>query len=190
MSVAYQSFESGIKDAEELLFHFDSLNTNPPPANAEVLKRAGLVMALTAWETYVEDRLREEMQNKLGIVAGSFAGDFIMKKLNTDLKQFHNPNSEKTKRIFLEYLGFDVTEGWVWANYEPERARTVLNSWIAKRGDAVHRSKPVSNGASPAHLVRREDLEKVIRFIKDIAKATDLYIEVTLASKVIPQERQ
>ena len=51
MSRAYQSFEHGIKDAEELLAHFDDLNTNPPPQNAEVLKRAGLVMALTAWET-------------------------------------------------------------------------------------------------------------------------------------------
>ena len=57
MSRAYQSFEYGIKDAEELLAHFDAINANPPPANAEVLKRAGLVMALTAWETYVEDRL-------------------------------------------------------------------------------------------------------------------------------------
>lgn len=57
MSRAYQSFEYGVKDAEELLAHFDAINSNPPPANAEVLKRAGLVMALTAWETYVEDRV-------------------------------------------------------------------------------------------------------------------------------------
>ena len=80
MSRAYQSFEYGIKDAEELLAHFDAINTNPPPANAEVLKRAGLVMALTAWETYVEDRLLEEMNKKLGVVAGSYVGDFVLKK--------------------------------------------------------------------------------------------------------------
>ena len=115
MSRAYQSFEYGIKDAEELLAHFDALNANPPPANAEVLKRAGLVMALTAWETYVEDRLLEEMNKKLGVVAGSYVGDFVLKKLHTDLKQFHNPSSDKTKRIFQEYLGLDVTEGWSWA---------------------------------------------------------------------------
>lgn len=72
MSRAYQSFEHSIKDAEELLAHFDAANTNPPPANAEVLKRAGLVMALTAWETYVEDRLREEMNKKLGVITGRF----------------------------------------------------------------------------------------------------------------------
>ncbi|WP_275920128.1 HEPN domain-containing protein [Aeromonas sp. 2HA2] len=98
MSKAIQGFEYSIKDAEELLAHFDSINANPPPPSSEVLKRAGLVMALTAWETYVEDRLVEEMHKKLAIVQGSYLGDFILKKLHTDLKSFHNPSSDKTKK--------------------------------------------------------------------------------------------
>ena len=94
MSRALQSFDFGIKDADELLAHFDAVNVKPPPANAEVLKRAGLVMALTAWETYVEDRLLEEMNKKLAVVAGSYVGEFVSKKLQNDLRQFHNPNSD------------------------------------------------------------------------------------------------
>ena len=176
MSRAIQSFEYGIKDAEELLSHFDDLNGNPPPASSEVLKRAGLVMALTAWETYVEDRVSESMEKKLGAVSGSYVGDFVWKRLQQDLKQFHNPNSEKTKRIFQEYLGIDVTIGWVWSNNDAEKARTALNHWIGKRGDAVHRSRPVSNGAPVAHLIKRDELEKVIRFIKELVKATELHI--------------
>lgn len=58
MSKSLVDFESSIRDAEELLAHFDT-QPKPPPANAEVLKRAALVMALTAWETYVEDRVLE-----------------------------------------------------------------------------------------------------------------------------------
>lgn len=180
MTRAIQSFEFGIKDAEELLSHFDAINSNPPPANSEVLKRAGLVMALTAWETYVEDKLLEEMKRKLGVVSGSYVGDFVLKKLEQDLKQFHNPTSDKTKRIFQEYLGLDVTEGWVWSNYEPEKARATLNSWITKRGEAVHRSKPMNNGAPIAHLIKRDELEKVIRFIRELVKATDSYIDKML----------
>ncbi|MGV1044353.1 HEPN domain-containing protein [Limnohabitans sp.] len=180
MSNAYQSFEYSIKDAEELLSHFDAINQNPPPANAEVLKRAGLVMALTAWETYVEDRLLEEMNKRLSIVNGSYLGDFILKKLTTDLKQFHNPNSEKTKRIFQEYLGLDVTEGWAWSNYDPQKARATLNTWISKRGDAVHRSKPINNGSSTAHLIKRDELEKIIRFIKELVKANDTHLSRNL----------
>lgn len=180
MSRALQSFEYGIKDAEELLGHFDAVNSSPPPANAEVLKRAGLVMALTAWETYVEDRLLEEMNKKLSVVSGSYVGDFVLKKLHQDLKQFHNPSSDKTKRIFQEYLGLDVTEGWSWANYDQKKVRTTLDSWIAKRGDAVHRSKPINNGAPVAHLIKRDELEKAIRFIKDLVKATDGFINRNL----------
>lgn len=177
MSRAYQNFEHGIKDAEELLAHFDAINSNPPPPNAEVLKRAGLVMALTAWETYVEDRLMEEMEKKLCVVAGSYIGDFVSNKLKRDLRQFHNPTSDKTRQIFREYLDFDVTEGWTWANYTPEKARRTLNGWIGKRGDAVHRSKPINNGAPVAHLIKRDELEKVIRFIKDLVLATDRFVD-------------
>ncbi|GJA34468.1 hypothetical protein KAM342_41340 [Aeromonas caviae] len=85
MSLAKTAFEHGIKDAEELLAHFDAMNANPPPPNAEVLKRAGLVMALTAWETYVEDRVTEGVQKRLAAVAGSYVGNFILKKLQVEL---------------------------------------------------------------------------------------------------------
>lgn len=176
MSKAIQGFEYSIKDAEELLAHFDGINANPPPPSSEVLKRAGLVMALTAWETYVEDRLIEEMHKKLAIVQGSYLGDFILKKLHTDLKSFHNPTSDKTKKTFMDYLGFDVTEGWRWSNYEPDKARSTLNQWIKKRGEAAHRSKPISTGVPVPHLIKRDELEKVIRFIRDLVKSTDCYI--------------
>lgn len=97
MSRAKETFESAIRDAEDLLAHFDSINRQPPPGNAEVLKRAGLIMALTAWETYVEDRIR----------------------------------------------------------------------------DAVHRAKPSQSTTPPPHLVRRDDLDKAIRFLKSLVDATD-----------------
>ena len=101
MSKAFQGFEYAIKDADELLGHFDAVNRKPPLDGAEVLKRAGLVMALTAWETYVEDLLLEIMQRKLGAVTGSYVGDFVMKKLHQDLKQFHNPKySPVNKCVF------------------------------------------------------------------------------------------
>jgi hypothetical protein len=180
MSKALQAFEHSIKDAEELLAHFDALNTIPPPPNTEVLKRAGLVLALTAWETYVEDRLVEETTKKLGALSGSFVGGFVERRLQQDLKSFHNPTSDKTKRIFQDYLGLDVTEGWSWPNFDPEKARATLNAWIGKRGDAVHRSKPVGNGIPAPHLIRRDELEKVIRFIKDLVKATDTFLDQRL----------
>lgn len=146
----------------------------PPPENAEVLKRAGLVMALTAWETYVEDRVREGLQARLRVANGSYVGKFVLGKLEDELRRFHNPNSEKTKKLFSDFLEVDVTAGWEWQHFDAPKARRTLDELVAKRGDAVHRSKPSTAGASPApHLVRRDELEKSIRFLKCLVEATD-----------------
>jgi hypothetical protein len=61
---ASEVFAQSILDAESLLAHFNKLNTKPPPPEIEVLKRAGLIMAMTAWETYVE--ALTERQSVLG----------------------------------------------------------------------------------------------------------------------------
>lgn len=173
MSKAKITFESSIKDAEDLLAHFDSM-PKPPPENAEVLKRAGLVMALTAWETYVEDRVREEVQARLKVVNGSYIGKFVTARLEDELKRFHNPNAEKTKKLFSDFLEVDVAAGWEWQHFDPPKVKKTLDELISKRGDAVHRSKPSTAGAPPApHLVKREDLEKSIRFLKGLVEATD-----------------
>ena len=54
-------------DAEELLAHCNSMG-HPLPQKAEVFKRAGLVMALTTWETYVEDRVLEGVKRRSGLL--------------------------------------------------------------------------------------------------------------------------
>jgi alpha-ketoglutarate-dependent taurine dioxygenase len=172
MSRAKTTFDSSIEDATLLLQHFDTIYKLTPDS-AEVLKRAGIVMALTAWETYVEDRIVEAVDARLRVVNGSPIGVFVARRLELDLKQFHNPNAERTKRIFLDYLEVDVTTGWKWLNYEPASARKTLDELLAKRGDAVHRSKPVNGGSPAPHLVKREDLDKAIRFLKGLVDATD-----------------
>lgn len=58
-SQAARTFSEAIKDAENLMTHFDTLNSKQPPSSLDVLKRAGIVMAMTAWETYVEDSVQE-----------------------------------------------------------------------------------------------------------------------------------
>ena len=148
MSKARTAFDGSIKDAEDLLAHFDAM-PKPPPANAEVLKRAGLVMALTAWETYVEDRVREGVASRLRAVNGSYIGKFVMGRLEEELKRFHNPTAEKTKKLFHDFLETDVVIKWEWANYDSAKAKKTLDELISKRGDAVHRSKPLAAGAPP-----------------------------------------
>jgi hypothetical protein len=173
MSKAKITFDNSIRDAEELLAHFDKANTHPPPENAEVLKRAGLIMALTAWETYVEDRVTEGVAARIVSIGTSAFSQFVERKLADELKRFNNPNSEKTRKLFREFLDVDVTPGWLWNNYDSVRAKESLDELISKRGDAVHRSRPAPTGVPAAHLVKREDLQKAINFLKELVNATD-----------------
>ncbi|MDX1931084.1 MAG: HEPN domain-containing protein [Capsulimonadales bacterium] len=173
MSKAKAVFDYSIKDAESLLALFDTVHKQSSPENAEVLKRAGLILALTAWETYVEDRVREEMRQRLRVVEGSYVGKYIEGKLEEELKRFHTPNSAQTRRIFLDFLDVDVTVGWMWQHFDMAKAKNQLDSLIAKRGDVVHRSKPLSTGTPAPHAVRRDDLEKSIKFLKELVEATD-----------------
>jgi hypothetical protein len=172
MSKAFSTFATAIKDAESLLMLFDQMHKNDPES-AEVLKRASLVMAVTAWETYVEDRLSEAVEVRLKALSGSAVGKFVSDKLAEELKRLHNPNAEKTKRLFLDFLDVDVTLGWKWANSDPAFSKKALDNLLAKRGDAVHRAKPQNNGPSAPHLVKRDDLEKAIRLLKNLVESTE-----------------
>lgn len=174
-------FEHAIKDADDLFNLFDALNKQPPPPEAEVLKRASLVMALAALETYVEDRIVEAANSvsALGSEERTLA-KFYKSSLENDLKYFHTPSTDRVKAIFSKYLDVDVTEGWVWNNYDQNRARSELNKMAKKRGDIAHRScRPVLGQPTP-HAVTRDDLRKHIRFIKDLVEATDAFLDTKL----------
>jgi hypothetical protein len=138
MSKSRERFEVSIRDAEDLLQHFDN-QTKPPPQNAEVLKRAGLIMALTAWETYVEDLIEEVVVGGNKHTEAGHAWGFMQSRLQEELKRFHNPTAEKTRKMFLDYVGVDVTKHWKWSNYEPATAKKRLDELLGIRGDIVHR---------------------------------------------------
>jgi len=173
MSQAKITFDDAIRDADELLAHFDRANTQPPPENAEVLKRTGLIMAFTAWETYVEDRVTEALRSRIAADEDRLFSRFVQRKLEEELKRFNNPNTEKTRKLFQDFLEIDVTTCWHWHQCDAQKAKTTLDELIAKRGQAVHRSKPPRNDSPVPHLVTRDDLRRAINFLKSLVEATE-----------------
>ena len=169
MTKANDTFTHSIQDAENLLKHFDQLNKLPPPPENEVLKRAGLIMAMTAWETYVEDRLLEAAEERLKCLADTSIAAFMQLKLNDEIKRLHNPTSEKSLQLFRDFAGVDLTSKWTWNNVDAKAARLRLDEYIKLRGDVVHRSRPVPSrsSASPCgdkgRLREGDTLSKVAR---------------------------
>lgn len=177
-SKALQTFEHTIQDAVDLLSHFDSLNKKPPPPEIEVLKRASLVMALAALEAYFEDLLVESVAAVCGqSSADKRLSEFFRISLENDLKTFHTPSTDRVRPIFTKYLGYDVTEGWAWNHCDPTKARSELNRLAKKRGDIAHRSWRPLPGQPTQHAVTRDAMRKHIHFIKELAKATDAYVQ-------------
>lgn len=173
MSKAAESFDRTIQDAQALLDRFDTENAKEPDQNLEPLKRAGLIMALAAWETYIKDRIKEEFAILLTSVRGSLLGRFVEKRLEQDLKRFFNPNSSKIKQLFEDYFEIDITEKWVWDNYDAPQARKALNKLIATRGSAAHQANTSDNPDCEPHLIKRDELEKAIRFLTGLVATTD-----------------
>ncbi|KJZ00772.1 HEPN domain-containing protein [Pseudoalteromonas ruthenica] len=175
MTTAYSNFKISISESLQLAECFDELNNNEIGLSCpDSLKKASLVMALTAWETYVEDVVKEKVTENFKILEGSQVHDFVNRQLDTRLKMFHNPDSKKTKQLFEEFFGFDVTDHWQWNNTLPKQAREQLNKLIKKRGDAVHRSRTCIHQPS---VIKRDELHKAIRFIKELVRVTDEVVE-------------
>lgn len=173
MSDAGSNFQSSIQDAENLLQHFDSLNKHPPAPELEVLKRAGLIMAMTAWETYVEDRVAEACTERLGGLTDPSIAEFVQCKLAEEISRLNNPDSGRTIRLFRDYANVDLRQSWNWNNVDVKAARKQLDSYLKLRGDIVHRSRPLVPGTPAAHPVKKEDLRKVIGFLKSLVNATE-----------------
>lgn len=171
MSKSKENFDIAIQDSERLLEAYDTLNKDRVDnRDPEELKRAALIMTLTAWETYVEDRISEELSSQMRPLKGSPVECFVSEALQRDLKYFHTPNTYKTKQFFERFLHVDITQGWAIAGQEIKDTCTRLDGWIKKRGEAVHRS--VTN-KQDTHLVSREDMRKCLSFFKSLVEATD-----------------
>ena len=171
------TFAESIRDAENLLAHFEALNSHPPPEELEVLKRAGLIMAMTAWETYVEDRVYELTTERLLKVTDHTTARFVKSRLEEELKRFHNPDSQKTISLFHDYAGVDLQNRWCWNNFDVQTVKNRLDSYLKLRGDVVHRSRASLPECSKAHPVKKEELVKAIRFLKNLVDTTELVIE-------------
>jgi RiboL-PSP-HEPN len=173
MSNSKNSFDLSIQEAESILGFYNQLNQNKLNSKElEVLKRAGLIIALTAWETYVEDRIEESVSKLLVGLSRAQVGKFMTSRLDEELKRFHNPNSEKTKKLFSDYLGIDIFNHWDWNNFDLGKIKKTLDELVSKRGEAAHRAKIQAIGNEP-DLIKIEELRKSIVFLRKLVEITD-----------------
>jgi len=107
MTRAAQDFAVSFADAKRLFAYYDAeIERHKPriPEDAEVLKRAALIMAVTAFESYIEDYLREKFPPRL---AEATNPDHFSEIFVTVAKQWLRENFEKPAS-FADWTG----DGW------------------------------------------------------------------------------
>jgi len=119
-SRAYSNFVWAIKDVGRLI---NLYNTNFSAAvdgdlrEIGVLKRATIVMAVTCWETYIEDMLNEEFQYRLqrakspGDVQSAFnaaASQWLQSRSQSAVKYMKEWTGDAWKSVLSEYFKKDI----------------------------------------------------------------------------------
>ena len=216
-STARFTFEDALKDVQVLLNFYDAETKKAPGKpdwKLEVLKRAAIILAITAWETYIEDTVKEVLYKRLtavnkpdevGSTFNAVAQTWLSNKpkppdlakwaldgwktmiitcLEDEIDRFNTPKSGKVKHLFTRYLDIDVTQQWKWPGVSPEMACKKLDKLIELRGDLVHRANEVWFN-KPRTRVRKRDVESATNLLQRLVDCTDLALGIEPSEKVI-----
>jgi hypothetical protein len=174
MSPAKEAFNLGMADAEVLLARLNDKDAKMTQEQCEVHKRATLLLACAAWETYVEERVSQSLTARIDAVGGNDFTEFVRRRLDEELKSFNNPNAEKTRKLFRDFLAVkDVTHFWRLSGYTADQSRARLDSLLKKRGHAAHHARSARQGTPAPHLITKPELEKGLNFLKMLVEATE-----------------
>jgi hypothetical protein len=203
------NFEHAIRDVTQLLEIHDgktAAKAGRPDRELEVLKRAGVILVVTAWESYVEDTLREQFLPRLAkayapsdvLSAFNGAADTwlqgknanpgtllawtgdnwkarVKEKFASDIAALNTPDFARVKKLFVRYLGTDVTRSWRWQKTTAAGAGRRLDALIRLRGSLVHRGRRIFDAKQGA---KRSDLKTGLVLVVKLVELTDIALRV------------
>lgn len=176
MSSTLELFYKGIEDAESILSIYDSHNQNGEkvkdfyPAgmpNIDVLKRACVIMAFTAFESFFENNVRDINSKQIN--------DFSNDKRNKLLEHFHNPTSENITKLYKTWFGIEnCLKAITFDGRNTDDICKQLDDYLKIRGQIVHVQKTDSTSQD---IAKRDNVLKILGFLKKFAENFDRYIE-------------
>lgn len=213
-TIARGNFEHSLADVQILLRFHDTetkKKSGRPDRTLEVFKRAGVILAVTAWETYVEDSLKSQVQERVKAAktpqdlqatfnsvaqawlcsapkppdlakwTGSGWQEVILERLRVEVDTLNTPNSSNVEKLFKRYLGLEITKHWKWQGTASKDARRKLDDLVSLRGQLVHRGKELFEGKASAH---RKHVVDAVSLLERLVQCTDE------ALGVAPEEKE
>lgn len=159
-----------LKDADELEAIHLRLRTGSPGRQYGLasLNRAAIVVSVSAWESYIEELMRESLA-ALRPPASLPPGHWptLSAFIRGEIGRFNTPNPQNVANLIHRCLGLtDVRVHWKWRNCPSTQAEWHLNQALSYRHEIAH-------GINPRPIILNRYANWLPGFVRRLAECTD-----------------
>lgn len=158
-----------LRDATELDTIHTQLRTGLPGRQYGLasLNRAAIVISVSAWESFVEQLMRESLQALRPPAPPLGNWPALNAFILGELGRFNTPNAQNVANLINRCLGLvDVRTTWRWRNCSSTQAESLLNAALALRHEIAH-------GVNPRPVIHNSYSNWLPGFIRRLARCTD-----------------
>lgn len=156
-------------DADELALAHTRLRTGSPGRQYGLasLNRAAVVMSVSAWESYVEELMRESVQALRPPAPPLGAWPALNAYILGLLGNFNTPSQVNVERLLRNCLGLaDVQLSWSWQNCTSAQA-------VQRLADAMTYRHQIAHGVNPRPTIHNQYSSQLPGFFRHLALCTD-----------------
>lgn len=172
-STAYTNrLESVLDDAAEIDAGHVQLRTGNPGRQYGLgaLNRAVVVMCVSAWESYIEEVVKECLMLLKPPAPPLGVWPSLNATVRSQVGRFNNPNVQHTKDLLRDCIGIeDISRFWSWQATPPQRARDRLEEAILFRHQIAH-------GMTPRPIIHNGYSARLPGFFRKLGQSTDATI--------------
>jgi hypothetical protein len=158
-----------LRDAEELDDAHGRLKTGQPGRQYGLasLNRATVVTSISAWESYIEELMRECLQALRPPIPPLEPWPALNAYVLGLLGRFHTPNAANVANLIHNSLGLpDIRQSWLWQNCTALQAEHRLNDALTFRHEIAH-------GVNPRPNIINFYSSQLPYFVRRLARCTD-----------------
>jgi hypothetical protein len=158
-----------LEDALELDAIHGQLRTGNPGRQFGLasLNRAAVVISMSAWESYIEELLRESLEALRPAPPAVGHWPALNAFILGEIGRFHTPNAQNVANLIHRCLGLaDVRNAWGWRNCSAAHAEALLNEALGFRHEIAH-------GVNPRPVIHNWYSNWLPGFILRLARCTD-----------------
>jgi len=164
-----------LEDAEQLLRAQVALRRTPGTrAMSMALYRASVVLCVSAWESFVEELLREAVAAIRPAAPPLGMWPALNATARSAVGRFNTPNTEQVRSLFSDAIGLqDVQAAWEWQRSTVADARERLQEMMEYRHQIAH-------GVNPRPDIDAPFARELPLFLRRLARSTDAAVRAYL----------